>query len=161
MEADPAWAAMSRALVAELEERLAPWLRDGVHHVGSTSIPGLDAKPILDVMAGVETMDAAEDIAKVLAPDGWHYVGPALDQRAWRRFFVKVRNDRRVAHLHVTTASEPRWREQLLFRDRLRASAELRREYAALKRQLVAADPDDREAYTAGKWPFVARVLGV
>ena len=87
-------------------------------------------------------------------------VPPELDRRAWRRLFVLPDGDRRAAHLHVTTADTPRWREQLAFRDRLRADPALRDDYAALKRRLAAAHAGDREAYTAGKGAFVARALG-
>lgn len=157
---DPSWRARGEALRAELQAQLAPWLCAGVHHVGSTSVPDLAAKPILDLMAGVDTMDHAADIARILGPQGWHAVPPALDRRAWRRFFVQVRDDRRVAHLHVMVPDEPRWSEQLVFRDRLRASPALRDEYAALKRLLARALAHDRETYSAAKAEFVAGVVG-
>jgi GrpB-like predicted nucleotidyltransferase (UPF0157 family) len=157
---DPSWSARGEALRTELQAQLAPWLRAGVHHVGSTSVLDLAAKPILDLMAGVDTLDRAADIARILRPHGWHAVPPALDRRAWRRFFVQVRDDRRVAHLHVMVPDEPRWNEQLVFRDRLRASLALRDEYAALKRLLARGLAHDREAYSAAKAEFVYGVVG-
>lgn len=159
VEPELSWPQLGLDLVAELEALLAPWLRDGVHHVGSTSIPQLPAKPIIDVMAGVESLGFADDIASVLRSDDWHYVPPNLDRRSWRRFFVKSHRDRRIAHLQVMTARVPRWRQQLLFRDRLRENATLRCEYAELKRRLAREHPNDREAYSAGKSDFVARVV--
>lgn len=157
---DPDWAREGVAVVAELTAALATWLRDGVHHIGSTAVPGLAAKPIIDLMAGVHDLACAPDVAQTLAPAGWHYVPPELDQRSWRRFFVKVRGDRRVAHLHLMDAAHPRWRAQLLFRDRLREDEQLREQYSDLKRQLCRQFGDDREAYSHAKAEFVADVVG-
>lgn len=156
---DPEWPRRAAGLIAALATRLGPWLRHGIHHVGSTAVPGMPAKPVIDLMAGVATLDAADAIDEALRPDGWRRVPPELDRRPWRRLFVLPDSDRRVAHLHVTTADARRWREQLAFRDRLRAEPALRDEYAALKRRLAAAHGGDREAYTEGKGAFVARVI--
>lgn len=142
-----------------LLDLLGPWLVDDVHHVGSTAVPGLPAKPIIDLMAGVRALDAAPDIALVLSPHAWHYVPPELDGRPWRRFLVKVAADRRVAHLHLLDPATPRWAEQLRFRDRLRQRPELAVEYAALKRRLAWELVGDRERYAEGKAAFVQRVL--
>lgn len=149
-------AAEERQLLVGL---LGPWLVGDIHHVGSIAVPGLPAKPIIDLMAGVRSLDDAPDIARMLAPHGWQLVPPGLDARPWRRFLVKVADDHRVAHLHLLDPASPRWAEQLRFRDRLRASAELAAEYAELKRRLAREFADDREAYAEGKAAFVRRVL--
>jgi GrpB-like predicted nucleotidyltransferase (UPF0157 family) len=120
---------------------------------------GLPAKPIIDLQALVVDLSAAESIAGTIAAHGWHYVEPALDQRPWRRFFVKVLGGRRSAHLHLMTQGTPRWGQQLAFRDALRASPSLAAQYAALKRALAAQHSDDREAYSAAKQDFVEGVL--
>lgn len=157
----PAWAtepvvlvepAEGRALRAAEERQLlvgllGPWLVEGIHHVGSTAVPGLPAKPVIDLMAGVRSLDDAPDVARVLAPHGWQMVPPELDARPWRRFLVKVADDHRVAHLHLLDPASPRWAEQLRFRDRLRAHAGLAAEYAELKRRLAWEFAGDREAY--------------
>jgi GrpB-like predicted nucleotidyltransferase (UPF0157 family) len=104
-------------------------------------------------------MDDALEIAQVLAPHDWHFVPPELDAQPWRRFFVKVAADHRVAHLHLLDPAAPQWTEQLRFRDRLRVRPELAAEYAELKRRLAREFADDRGAYTEGKAPFVRRVL--
>jgi GrpB-like predicted nucleotidyltransferase (UPF0157 family) len=87
-------------------------------------------------------------------------MGPDLDQRPWRRFFVKVPDGRRSAHLHVMTPDSPRWHEQIAFRDALRASPTLTADYAALKRALAAKSSDAREAYSAAKTGLIINVLG-
>ncbi|HEX4089634.1 MAG TPA: GrpB family protein [Trebonia sp.] len=148
---------------ARLAEILAPWLADGVEHVGSTSVPGLAAKPIIDLMASARDLDAVVDQAgERLWAAGWHYVPPRLDGRPWRRFFVKPdpSGQRRYAHLHLIEAGHPRWSEQIAFRDALRDDAGLAGRYGALKRRLAAEHPDDREAYTEAKGEFVAAALG-
>jgi GrpB-like predicted nucleotidyltransferase (UPF0157 family) len=161
---DPRWPARAAAERDRLAGLLAPWLADGVEHVGSTAVPGLAAKPVLDLMASVRDPD--ELIAGALAlltADGWCYVPPELDSgSAWRRFFVKpdASGRHRMAHLHVIRAGHPRWAAQLAFRDALRADDGLARRYEALKWQLAREHGHDREAYTRGKGAFVAAVLG-
>lgn len=158
-EPDPQWRARGQALRLALFDLLCPWLAGDVQHVGSTSVPGLPAKPIIDLMAGVRALNDADAAAKVLAPSGWSYVPPELDQRPWHRLFVLVENDRRAAHLHLVEAGHPRLRDVLVFRDRLRSQPGLAAEYARLKRRLARQYGHDREAYTAAKAAFVQRVI--
>ncbi|MCP3798330.1 GrpB family protein [Allokutzneria sp. A3M-2-11 16] len=154
------WAARAAEERARLIEVLAPWLVEGVEHVGSTAVPGLAAKPIVDLMASVR--DHTDDAAHApLIDDGWHLVPPELDVRPWRRFFIRPDSAglHRVAHLHVVSPGHRRWRDQIAFRDALRADTALASEYAELKQRLSADHGADREAYTAGKSEFVGRVL--
>jgi GrpB-like predicted nucleotidyltransferase (UPF0157 family) len=137
----------SRLLIARIE------------HVGSTAIPGLLAKPIIDLQAPVTDLRDSESIASTLAPHGWHYVDPALDQRPWRRFFVKVTDGRRSAHLHVMKPDAPRWNQQIAFRDALRSDRSLAADYAALKRTLSSEHANDRGAYTAAKGDFIRAII--
>ncbi|WP_135451751.1 GrpB family protein [Mycobacterium sp. DL99] len=158
-DADPAWALRGEQERDQLVALLAPWLIGRVEHVGSTSIPGLAAKPIIDLQALVADLADPDPLVAVLQPHGWHYVDPDVDRRPWRGFFVKVVEGRRSAHLHVMTPDCPRWHQQLIFRDALRANPFLVAEYAALKRALASEYSDDREAYSAAKADFVASVL--
>ena len=159
---DPLLPIRARDEAVRLAEILAPWLVDRVEHVGSTAVPGLAAKPIIDLMASVSDVDAVVDEAGGwLAADGWCYVPPELDQRDWRRFFVKpdAEGERRVAHLHVIPVGHPRWAQQIAFRDALRADDRLARAYEDVKRLAAARHHDDREAYTSAKTQFVMDVL--
>ncbi|WP_326834056.1 GrpB family protein [Amycolatopsis rhabdoformis] len=160
--ADPAWSARGAGLCARLGEVLRPWLVEGVEHVGSTSVPGLAAKPVVDVMASVRDVDeVVAEAGSLLSSAGWAYVPPSLDVGApYRRFFVlpDAAGEQRLAHLHVLPAGHPRWSAQLAFRDALRADPALAAEYAALKHRLTR-ETGDREAYTAGKTEFVTGVL--
>ncbi|MDP4095733.1 GrpB family protein [Paenibacillus sp. P96] len=156
---DPAWLEKGRYEVNQLREHLSPFGVSEIEHVGSTSIPNLPAKPIIDMMAQIKSYDDLEEIVEKLKADNWNYVPPELDGREWRRFFVKVKGDKRQCHLHLMLENEERWGKQIIFRDKLRENPLLARQYAELKRKLAEENHDDREAYTYAKTDFVKRVL--
>jgi GrpB-like predicted nucleotidyltransferase (UPF0157 family) len=156
--ADPEWLRLGELLRRELDVALARWLVLPVEHVGSTAVPGLPAKPILDLQAAVADLDCATAAAESLG-SGWHLVPPNLDRRPWRRFLVHVVDDARTAHLHLLTVESDRWADQLAFRDALRAETGLMQRYAALKQGLAAKHAHDREAYSVAKAEFVTTAL--
>ena len=158
VDADPDWSRQAQRLADQVADRLSPWLRSSVEHVGSTAVPGLAAKPILDLQALICGWETIPPIAEALTRDGWFRVSPELDQRSWRRFFVAVRAGRRHAHLHLMQPGAVRWQQQRDFRDALRADPVLAERYAALKRGL-AATGTDREQYSAAKTDFVRSVV--
>jgi GrpB-like predicted nucleotidyltransferase (UPF0157 family) len=153
------WISRGRAETDDIARILGALLTEGPEHVGSTAVRGLAAKPIIDLMAGVASLDDAESATPLLASHGWHLVPPELDGRPWRRFFVKVEGGHRSAHLHLMRTGIARWTEQIAFRDALIADAVLRAEYAALKYTLSETFRQDREAYTNAKAAFIQRVL--
>ena len=157
VQSDPAWPAQFRAEAAALTELLGSWLAAPVEHIGSTSVPGLDAKPILDMMAGVRDLTSACDAIPLLRERGYIHA----QHRPATLYFYKLRPDdpaQHSCHLHLTEPGSSLWRERLAFRDALRADPELARQYQELKDRL-AADSPDLVAYTAGKRAFVDRVL--
>jgi GrpB-like predicted nucleotidyltransferase (UPF0157 family) len=160
---DPRLADRALAERNRLAGLLAPWLAEGVGHVGSTAVPGLAAKPVIDLMASVTDPDlVVVQAGERLAADGWCYVPPDPDRGGpWRRFFVKpdASGQRREAHLHVIGSGHPRWAEQIAFRDALRRDDRLARSYEDLKRRLAAQHAADREAYTDAKAELVADAL--
>ena len=156
---DSTWREAGQVERHRLQHLLSPWLTGDVEHVGSTVVPGLAAKPVIDLQAPVRELAVASAVAQCLTPDGWHDVPPELDLRDHRRFFVKVADDRRVAHLHLMLADHPRWTEQIAFRDALLAAPDLADEYGALKTRLARDHAHDREAYTASKTAFIRAVL--
>jgi GrpB-like predicted nucleotidyltransferase (UPF0157 family) len=158
---DPAWRDRAARDVEDIAKCLSGWLVTPVEHIGSTAVPGLPAKPIIDLMVAVDSFAVVPKLDLILRPIGWHLVPPELDQRQWRRFFVKVVNDRRHAHLHVMVEGDPRWTEQVLFRDVLRSNPALRDDYARLKLALADQHAGDREAYTAAKADFIEGVLQI
>ena len=139
-------------------EALRPWLAAAVEHVGSTSVPGLPAKPIVDVLAPVADLDDREAMVEALSRRGWLYWpdDPHADSRLW---FLRPDPARRTHHLHVVAHGHPREQAVIAFRDALRRDRELAAEYADLKETLAREHRHDRDAYTNGKASFVARVL--
>jgi GrpB-like predicted nucleotidyltransferase (UPF0157 family) len=124
-------------------------------HVGSTSIPGLCAKPILDIAAGRAPGSALPDCIAALVRAGYEHRG----ERGvpGREFFC--RGEPRAYHLHLVVEGGPLWRDYLVFRDYLRAHPEAVRAFAETKRALAARLTRDREAYTLAKTPHVEAIL--
>lgn len=158
MPYDPDWAVRFEQERVRLERLLAPWLSEGVHHIGSTAVPGLAAKPILDMMAGVTDLAAARPAVAVLQGHGWVHA-PHRPEAYW---FYRPPNSlghEHTHHFHLTQPGSALWRERLAFRDALRADPALREEYQVLKQHLARRHGDDGTAYSADKRAFVARVL--
>ena len=126
-----------------------------IHHVGSTSVPGLPAKPIIDIMLLVSQVGDYVACIEPLQALGYSYVYHPRNQD--RRFFKK--GVPRSHHLHIVAQDSPELWRHLAFRDALRADADLRRQYAALKQASAARYGDRRTAYTAGKTDFIEAVL--
>jgi GrpB-like predicted nucleotidyltransferase (UPF0157 family) len=157
--ADPGWAERGARTAADLDAALAAWLTGPVEHVGSTAVPGLTAKPVLDFQAPVRDLADADAVAQVLAPAGWHLVPEELEDHDDERLLIQAVGDHRVAHLHLMSPGAPAWSERLTFRDALRGEPSLAEAYGALKQDLAARLADDREAYTDAKTAFVRDVL--
>lgn len=153
---DPAWPGLFEQERALLEPVLRPWLAGPIEHVGSTAVPGLAAKPVIDIMAAVRDLPSSLDARAAVAPLGYVYFPYRPDAMHW---FCKPSPARRTHHLHLVPAGSALWRERLLFRDYLRRSAATAAEYAALKRALAERNRSDREAYTEAKSDFVRAVL--
>ena len=154
---DAAWPRQFEVERAVLELALAPWLVDGsIVHIGSTAVPGLAAKPVIDIMAGVRSLAESRACIEVLAPLGYCYAPYAADVEHW---FCKPSPSRRTHHLHVIERGHPEFARRLAFRDHLRTHPDAAAEYAALKRRLAVAFRTDRDAYTEAKADFVRAVL--
>jgi GrpB-like predicted nucleotidyltransferase (UPF0157 family) len=155
---DPEWARRFETERALLERVLAPWLEGGIHHVGSTAVPGLASKPIIDMVAGVRDLEDARAAFDPLRVHSYRY---APHRPGIAHHFAKPspRSGEPAHGLHLTEPGSDLWRERLLFRDALRGDPELTAQYEALKLQLAQDHPDDVAAYTAGKRAFVAGVL--
>jgi GrpB-like predicted nucleotidyltransferase (UPF0157 family) len=153
-EYDPRWPELAGRELQRVGAALGP-LVQRIEHIGSTAVPGLPAKPILDLALEVESADQLPALAIGLA---------GLGYRAWgehglpgRQFFS--RGEPVTHHVHAVVGGSPHWAVWLRFRDRLRADAADRAAYAACKRQLARAHPDDRRSYTRGKDDLVTAIL--
>jgi GrpB-like predicted nucleotidyltransferase (UPF0157 family) len=152
---DPAWPARFEAEKRLLEEVLAPWIVGGVHHIGSTAVPGLAAKPIVDVMVGVEGLEQSLPARPVAEAVGYVWAPYRPDVFHW---FCKPAPERRTHHLILVPFDHPTFAARLAFRDALREDPSLAAEYEALKRELAGRHEYDREAYTDAKSDFVVRM---
>lgn len=152
----PAWPALFEAERQRLRQVLAPWLAGPVEHIGSTAVPGLPAKPVIDIMAPVRSLADSTAAIAALGTLDYLYAPYKPEQMHW---FCKPSPAHRTHHLHLVPLGSALWRQRLAFRDALRGSAELTAGYAALKRQLALRYRHDREAYTEAKGPFIAEVL--
>lgn len=159
----PHQAAWSQSFATERDRLLALFPHDlrAVEHIGSTAIPGMPAKPIVDLLAGVDSMAVADALFDQVLAHGYATSRAFNEMLADRRWFMRSVNGRRTHHLHIVVLDSPTWHKHLLFRDRLRANASLAQSYANLKVDLAARFEHDREAYTDGKSEFVASVLAV
>ena len=126
-----------------------------IEHVGSTAVPGLAAKPILDIAAGRPPDILPTTYIPALESLGYIYRGDG--GLPGREFFR--RGMLRSHHLHLVELGGPHWDRYLRFRDALRAAPAVRDAYADLKRALAGQFPRDREGYIAGKADFVERVV--
>lgn len=151
---DPAWRRCYETERARLQAAIGNHVLD-IQHVGSTSIPGMIAKPIIDIAVAVASFETAQVCIAPVERLGYAYRGENGIPR--RHFFV--RGERRTHHLHINELNSAQWRNQVCFRDALIHNPELAAAYATLKQDLARQFPTDREAYTAGKAPFIRRVL--
>jgi GrpB-like predicted nucleotidyltransferase (UPF0157 family) len=153
-EYDARWAELYSEEAARVTAVLAP-LSLSLEHIGSTSVPALVAKPVLDLLAGYEDPSLIPAYVAALSEAGYRHRG---EQGIPGREFFR-RGTPRAYHLHLTHIGAGFWQDQLLFRNLLRTDPPLRASYAALKRELAARYPRDREAYIEGKGPFIRAAL--
>lgn len=146
---DPGWPVSFQAE----RKRLMPLLgRADIHHIGSTAVPGLAAKPVIDMMALVPDIDAP--IAALVERAGYQFPPAYNATLSHRRWLCYPAASHRTHHLHLVDQQHELDRH-LRFRDRLRTDPQLAREYAALKRRLAGRFANDREAYTEAKRQFI------
>jgi GrpB-like predicted nucleotidyltransferase (UPF0157 family) len=153
---DPEWPRRFDAERRLLERVLAPWLAGGVHHIGSTAIPTIAAKPIIDMIAGVSDLEEARSASAALEGEG--YVETPHRPEVAHHFSKPSMREAQFG-LHLTEPGSTLWRERLGFRDALRADPALAAEYEELKLRLASEHPTDVRAYTDHKREFVRRVL--
>ena len=154
---DPSWPEIFAGEAWAIRQALGDALV-GIEHVGSTSIPGLASKPIIDIVVSVTSLEAGT--ARVSALEALGYDCRGENGIPGRLFFRKgLVEFKRTHHLHLVEAGHEQWKSMLLFRDYLRSHPGDARRYEELKRTLAAKFRDNRSAYTNGKADFVQTVL--
>jgi GrpB-like predicted nucleotidyltransferase (UPF0157 family) len=160
---DPDWPAQFEAEAAHLRRLLAGIRIGRIVHIGSTAVPGLLAKPIIDLMVEVPDFGCVrQSIAPILRDAGydffWRPVTPGDAEIDYAWFLKRDAAGRRTHHVHMAPPGSRYW-DRVTFRDRLRADAALAAEYGEVKRAALAAAGGDRTAYARAKGAFVRRVL--
>lgn len=138
-----------------IEKTLGNWIDGGVNHVGSTSIPGMTAKPIIDIMVGVKSLEEAKACIPILESIGYCYAPYKPDLMLW---FCKPSPEHREYHLYLMEPTSYEWKARLAFRDYLRTHPDIAQEYIKLKQSLANTYANDRDAYTKAKESFVKDV---
>lgn len=128
-----------------------------MEHIGSTSIPGMAAKPIIDILLGVDDLTDFSRLIPSLSRAGYEYIPKA--ELKTRRFFRKGAPGRGICHLHLCEWKGEEWKEKVAFRDYLRTNPEKSSEYTALKRQLARDYKHQRSLYTEMKGPFIQSIV--
>jgi GrpB-like predicted nucleotidyltransferase (UPF0157 family) len=161
---DPRWPDRFREEKEHLLACLPADLVRRIEHFGSTAVPGLAAKPVVDILVEVTSLaETRRRIAPLLAAQGYDYLWRPThgdDEPPFYAWFIKrdPRTGERTHHIHMVERGFSEHWDRLLLRDHLIAHPEVAAEYAALKRRLAAEAPGDRVAYARGKREFLDRV---
>jgi GrpB-like predicted nucleotidyltransferase (UPF0157 family) len=158
VEYDPAWPERFAAERARIAAALGAHAL-AIEHVGSTSVPGLGGKPVLDMAIAVASEADADACVAPLVALGYEYRGPYGDDPR-RRYYVRDdEQGRRFAHVHLYILPAEAWDAKLAFRDALRADPSLAAAYMEEKRRVAVSVGWNKAEYTVAKGPFVLGVL--
>jgi GrpB-like predicted nucleotidyltransferase (UPF0157 family) len=162
------WAAEFDAIAARLADAFGA-LAMGIEHIGSTSVPGLPAKDVIDVQVSVGSLDLPNDIRDRLSRAGFTLLQGAWSDHVpcnaeptpelWAKRYARASDGARRAHVHIRRHGAPNERYALLFRDYLRASPPAAGSYALIKQELAARYSDDEDAYYAVKDPVCDLIM--
>ena len=153
---DPHWPALYRREAALISAAFGHELI-AIHHIGSTSIPGMSAKPIIDIMPLVRDIERVDALNPAMQQLG--YVAKGENDIPGRRYFVKANDEQRTHHVHTYALGNPEIARHLDFRDYLIAHPAEAQQYAHLKLALAAQFPHDIDSYVAGKDSFIKQML--
>ena len=156
---DPMWPVLYEEERARIQALIGDYIEE-IQHMGSTSVPGLGAKPIIDIMVVIRSLDLVEHTVQPLASISYEYHGEY--GIPGRHLFSKpagVSSFDHTHHLHMIERSHPQREYHLLFRDYLRGHPEAAREYNELKKALAVKFGADRTGYTNAKTDFIASIL--
>ncbi|MFQ6000681.1 MAG: GrpB family protein [Anaerolineae bacterium] len=155
---DPKWPILYEEEKASILGAIGDFILD-IQHIGSTAVPGLGAKPIIDIMVAIRGLALIEKCIQPLQTIGYEYRGEY--GIPGRHFFRKPPGDLggRTHHLHMVERESDFWERHILFRDSLRAHPEEAQRYYELKKQLAAKFVSDRDAYTDAKTSFIESVF--
>lgn len=157
---DSNWKKLYEIEESEMVACIGEYIQD-IQHIGSTSVEGLAAKPVIDMMIGIRSLDDAKHCIPPLEAIGYEYVPEFEKDLPMRRYLRKSKSGIRTHHIHMVERSSDFWARHIAFRDILRSNTSIRDEYAALKYRLAKTYRDDREGYTDAKTDFIETALSV
>jgi GrpB-like predicted nucleotidyltransferase (UPF0157 family) len=129
-----------------------------IEHIGSTSVPSLVSKPIIDIMVGLRDFSEAGSLVPKIVNIGYTYFPEFEDVMPFRRFFKKFIHDTATHHIHMVEIGGEFWLRHLLFRDRLRSDPATAAEYASLKKELAKRDWKVSNDFAEAKTEFIKRI---
>lgn len=154
---NPKWADLF-----ETEKKILLKALDGlvvdIQHIGSTSIPGIPAKPIIDISIGIKSMRNSKSFIKIFEDLGYEY-RPEFGGPNIQLLFVKGPEEKRTHYIHLMKYNGSIWKNDLAFRDFLRGNKARAKEYAKLKEELAKKFVDDRTSYTSSKGNFIHETI--
>lgn len=157
---DEKWTDIAAKEIASIRA-LLPEVDFEIEHIGSTAIPGLSAKPIIDLLIGIDSLTVAKQFIEPLEKIGYSYWRE--NPKGWHFYFVKglplVGGTGRTHHVHIYEKGHDEFHKRLLFRDYLKAHPEIAKAYSALKSNLADMYTNDREKYTDAKTDFIMEVV--
>lgn len=177
---NPVWKEQFESIKKELEKSIG-FLHPEIEHIGSTSVEGLSAKPIIDIMIGVKNETELDQIPSLLQGKDYVYYEKYNEDMPYRRFFIKLKDkllsldfpeiihsgdeipeelnnhELRIAHIHTIPTSSEHWLRHIAFRDYLRSHSKVKEEYQQLKEKLSKMEWIDGNDYNDGKDPFIKR----
>ena len=155
---DPEWPNLFEDEAASLRRKLPRTIVIRIEHFGSTAVPGLAAKPVIDVLVQVNSLEETrERVAPLLESEGYDYFWRTDVSPAYAWFIKRDASGKRTHHIHMVEADSKMW-ERLYFRDYLREFPEEARRYGELKQSLAGSYPNDRIAYTEGKAEYIRAI---
>ncbi|HEY6172094.1 MAG TPA: GrpB family protein [Candidatus Kapabacteria bacterium] len=155
---DPNWKDLYQIEREEIMARIGEYIQD-IQHMGSTSVEGLAAKPIIDMMIGIRALEDTRHCIPPLEGIGYEYVPEFEKDLPMRRYLRKSTGGIRTHHIHMVERSSDFWNKHIAFRDILRSNTSVREGYGALKYRLAETYRDDREGYTDAKTDFIETAL--
>lgn len=153
---DPAWPQEFEKEKKLIDSAIGKWITGKINHVGSTSIPGISAKPTIDILVGVNNLEETKPCIAVLSKIHYLYYPYRPDYMHW---FTKPSPEHRTHHLYLIPISHPQYQAKLAFRDYLRTHQKEKKAYEQLKIELAEKFKTDREGYTLAKTQFVKNIV--
>lgn len=129
-----------------------------VEHIGSTAVPGLVAKPVIDIMIGLKDFSVADSLVSSVEALTYEYVSHWESEMPYRRFFRKEKAGVRTHHIHMVATGTEFWHRHLFFRDYLRTHPDIAENYANLKRNLANQEWQDMNDYAGAKTDFIQSI---